>query len=322
MEKTVRELAEYVQAQIIGNDHFLVRGAASLESARSNDVTFISDKKNLSKLEETESQVVILSEQVQTSKTLLVTPNPKLAFARVLELFNRSSPLQGGVDPRAWVEEGAEVSSTAIIYPFVSVRRGAKIRERVILYPGVYIGEEALIQEDCILYPNVSVFPKTVIGKRVLVHAGAVIGDDGFGYVWDGQKHYKVPQVGKVVIEDDVEIGSNTAIDRGALDETRIGQGTKIDNLVQVGHNTKIGKHCILCGQVGLAGSVTVGDGAVLGGQVGVRDNVKIGAQAQLGGQCGVIGDIERGAKVWGTPAMDAKEYLRNLALQKKLPTK
>ena len=320
VEKTVKELAEYVGAEVLGNGKLSVKGAGSLENATYNDITFISDKKNLPLLQETKSQVVILSEKLQTSKTLLVIPNPKLAFAKILELFYRPSSLKGHIDERAWIEKGTEVASSAIVYPFVSVRQGAKIGERVVLYPGVYVGEEAHIGDDCIIYPNVTIFPKTVLGKRVFIHAGAVIGDDGFGYVWDGHKHYKVPQVGSIVIEDDVEIGSNTAIDRGALDETRIGQGTKIDNLVQVGHNAKIGHHCILCGQVGLAGSVTIEDGAILGGQVGVRDNVKIGAQAQLGGQCGVIGDIAPGAKVWGTPTMDVREYFQTIALLKKLP--
>ena len=320
MHKTVQELATYLGAEIVGNQHLTVSGVAETENAKADDLVFISDRKFFSKLENTKSQIIIVSEKFETAKTLLIVKNPKLAFAKVLELVKRPEELKPGIDTRSWIEKGAEVHPTSMIYPFVTVRKGAKVGERVILYPGVYVGQDVVIEEDCVLYPQATIFPGTKIGKRVIVHAGAVVGDDGFGYVWDGEKHYKVPQVGNVVIENDVEVGSNTCIDRGAIDETRVGEGTKIDNLVQVGHNGKIGKHCILCGQVGLAGSVTIGEGAILGGKTGVADYVNIGALAQIGGGAVVLTKIEPNSKNLGYPAMDIKNFFKLFRLWKKLP--
>jgi len=320
MNRTVQELALYLGAEVIGDPHLKVCGVAETENASANDLVFISDKKFFSKLENTQSHIAIVSEKFETTKTLLIVKNPKLAFAKVLELIERPEELKAGIDSRSWIEKGGEVASSVVIYPFVTVRKGARVGERVILYPGVYVGQDVVIEEDCILYPQATVFPRTKVGKRVIVHAGAVVGDDGFGYVWDGTKHYKVPQVGHVVIEDDVEIGSNTCIDRGAIDETRVGEGTKIDNLVQVGHNNKIGKHCILCGQVGLAGSVTTGDGVLFGGKVGVTDNVSIGPLSQIGMCSFVMSDISANSKNFGFPAMNGKDYMRIIAYWKKLP--
>src|SRR3989338_5654856 len=282
MRKTVQELATYLGAEVVGDPSLKVCGVAETENAKADDLVFISDRKFFSKLENTKSQIIIVSEKFETAKTLLIVKNPKLAFAKVLELVKRPEELKPGIDTRSWIEKGAEVHPTSMIYPFVTVRSGAKIGERVILYPGAYVGQDVVVEDDCILYPQATVFPGTKIGKRVLIHAGAVIGDDGFGYVWEGKKHYKVPQVGNVVTEDDVEIGSNSCIDRGAIDETRIGEGTKIDNLVQVGHNNKIGKHCILCGQAALSGSVTMGDGVLVGGQAGFKEGLIIGDGSEI----------------------------------------
>src|SRR3989338_6306947 len=320
MQKTVLELATYLGAEVIGDPQLKVCGVAETENANAHDLVFISDRKFFSKLENTESQIVIVSEKFETSKTLLLVHNSKLAFAKVLELFYRPEELKPGIDTRSWVEKGAEVDASSMIYPFVTVRRGAKIGERVIIYPGSYVGQDSVVGDDCIIYPQATVFPRTKIGKRVIIHAGAVVGDDGFGYVWDGAKHYKVPQVGNVVIEDDVEIGSNTCIDRGAIDETRVGEGTKIDNLVQVGHNNKIGKHCILCGQVGLAGSSVIGDGVLIGGQAGFKDGLMIADGSQIAAKSGVMWNTHKGEKVFGAPAIDAGQFFKLFTYWKKLP--
>src|SRR3989338_10113240 len=183
MYKTVQELATYLGAEIVGDPHLTVSGIAETENARANDLVFISDRKFISKLENTKSQIVIVSEKFETTKTLLVAKNPKLAFAKVLELVERPEELKSGIDTRSWIEKGAEVHPTSMIYPFVTVRKGAKVGERVILYPGVYVGQDVVVEDDCILYPQATVFPRTKIANRVLIHAGAVVGDDGFGYV-------------------------------------------------------------------------------------------------------------------------------------------
>ena len=320
---TAIEIADLLGAILKGDAEVLVTGVAAIDLASDKDLSFINSSKELHYLETTKAKVILLSQdcgELKTSKTLLLVKNPKLAFAKVLELVKRPEELKPGIDSRSWIEKGAEVHPTSMIYPFVTVRSGAKIGERVILHPGAYVGHDVVVEDDCILYPQVTVFPRTKIGKNVLIHAGAVVGDDGFGYVWDGKKHYKVPQVGNVVIEDDVEIGSNTCIDRGAIDETRVGEGTKIDNLVQVGHNNKIGKHCILCGQAALSGSVHIGDGALLGGGVGIVDNIKIGSMSQIGMCSFVMSDISPNSKSFGYPAMNGKDYMRIIAYWKKLP--
>ncbi|MBI2609464.1 MAG: UDP-3-O-(3-hydroxymyristoyl)glucosamine N-acyltransferase [Deltaproteobacteria bacterium] len=320
MNISVREIAEFLGAHVKGDENLLISGFASLDRAQPHDLTFLADKKYLPALESSRSQVVLVSQDIETDKTLLITENPKLSFARLLEKETRPQDIKPGVDARAWVEEGAHVSKTAVIYPFVTVRRGAQIGENVILYPGVYVGEKAVIGDHSILYPHVSVYAETNIGKRVIIHAGTVLGSDGFGYVWDGEKHFKFPPVGSLIIDNDVEIGANSALDRGALNETSIGEGTKIDNLVQVGHNSHIGKFCILCGQVGMAGRVQVGDGSVLAGQVGIADGLRIGSGAKIAGQSGVTKNIEDQKTVFGTPAMDFNDYMKIVALWKKLP--
>ncbi len=272
-------------------------------------------------LEKTKASVVICSEELKTNKTLLLSKNPKLAFAKALELFDLPLEVKAGIHPQTWVEEGVEIDPSATLYPFVSIRKGAKIGKNVVVYSGVYIGHEVFIDENCIIYPNATILPKTKIGKRVIIHSGCVVGDDGFGYVWDGTKHYKTPQIGKVIIEDDVEIGANTTIDRATMGETRIKIGTKIDNLVQIGHNVEVGAHCILCGQVGLAGSSKIGDGSMLGGQSGVGDHIHLGPMNKIAAQSGVVmGDTKANETLMGFPAMPAFDYLRAVSLWKKLP--
>src|SRR3989338_5475164 len=306
---TIQQLATHLEAELIGN--------AEGEIKAIQEVTFITHP---SQIKKTTASILISDHPLETSKTVLIAPNPKLAFAKTLELFQRHETLKPGIDPRAWVEENTQIDPSVIIYPFVTVRRGAKIGKNVVIYPGVYIGQDARIDQDSILYPHVTLFPNTHIVKRVILHAGSIIGDDGFGFVWDGKQHYKIPQIGKVIVEDDVEIGSNTAIDRATTGETRIKQGTKIDNLVQIGHNVHIGNHCILCSQVGIAGSSTVGDGSMLGGQAGIPDHIDIAPQSKIAAQAGILRNTEPGETLLGSPAMPIKEFFRMMALWKQLP--
>ncbi|MBI2027272.1 MAG: UDP-3-O-(3-hydroxymyristoyl)glucosamine N-acyltransferase [Deltaproteobacteria bacterium] len=310
-KRKVSTIAVHIQAEIVGNPDFEIVAPAPLELADADHISFLDASKPKNLLEKTQAQVIIAEKVLSLPKTYLIVENPKLAFAKVLELWQRPLHTKPGIDPRAWVEEGCKISESVTIYPFVTVRGGSRIGERVVLHPGVYIGENTLIGDDCILYPNVCVYPETILGKRVLVHSGVVLGSDGFGYVWNGKYHYKVPQIGNLVIEDDVEVGANTCVDRGTVKETKIGRGSKIDNLVQIGHNDQIGPLCIICGQVGIAGSVTLGAGSILGGQVGVRDNVKLGEGTQVGAQSGVSKDSKPHEKLFGSPAEPLREYLR-----------
>lgn len=314
MTKSIQEIADHIQAEVIGNDHFQLNDIS--------EITFLPHlPKDMTSLEKIKALAIIISEKVNAPKTkvLLITKNPKLSFAKALELFERPADIKPGIDPRSWVEESAEIDGSAAVYPFVTIRRGAKIGKNVILYPGVYIGQESVIDENSILYPHVVILPKTIIGKRVLIHSGTVIGEDGFGYVWDGMRHYKVPQLGKVIIEDDVEIGANSAIDRATTGETRVKKGSKIDNLVQIGHNVQIGNHCILCGQVGIGGSSSIGDGSILGGQVGVGDHIQVGHMSKAAGQTGIVSNTLPKATLIGFPAMPPKDFLRIIRSGKKL---
>ncbi|MBI2646441.1 MAG: UDP-3-O-(3-hydroxymyristoyl)glucosamine N-acyltransferase [Deltaproteobacteria bacterium] len=328
MTKSIREIASTLEAEVYPSKNIdnSIEGAASFEKATEKELTFIT---HLSMLEKTKALVVIcpkelqpekLQEELKTNKTLLFVKNPKLAFAKTLELLDRPQEVQPGISSEAWVDEGAEIDPTATVYPFVSIRKGAKVGKNVILYPGVYVGQDTLIHEDCIIFPNVTLLPKTTLGKRVIIHSGSVIGDDGFGYVWDETTHYKTPQIGCVIIEDDVEIGANTCIDRATTGETKIQRGTKIDNLVQIGHNVEVGAHCILCGQVGIAGSSKIGHGSILGGQTGVADHTDVAPMNKIAGQSGVTANTKANETLMGFPAIPAHEYLKIVALWKHLP--
>ena len=317
--KSIREISSYVGAEVYPPEHKdkNIEGLASFEKATERELTFITHS---SMLEKTKAQVIISSEKLITDKTLLLVKNPKLAFAKTLELFDRPKDIKPGIHPQTWIEEGTEIDPSATLYPFVSIKKGAQIGKNVVIYSGVYIGDNVIIDKDCVIYPNAVLLPKTKIGKRVIIHSGCIIGDDGFGYVWDGTKHYKTPQIGNVVIEDDVEIGVNTCIDRATTGQTKIKAGSKIDNLVQIGHNVEVGTHCILCSQVGIAGSSQIGDGSMLGGQVGIADHIQIGPQNKIVAQSGIMQETKAKEILMGSPALPIRDYFKTVALLKQLP--
>ncbi|NJB68875.1 UDP-3-O-[3-hydroxymyristoyl] glucosamine N-acyltransferase [Desulfobaculum xiamenense] len=322
MEFRLSELAARLGLTLRGDD-CVVTGVGTLESAGPDDITFLADAKYAALLDTTRAAAVVVDEAHAAGVgRALVSANPYMDFARILFLF---TPAQGclegtGVHERAFVHPGAEVDPTADIYPFAFVADGAKIGPRTRVFPGCYVGEGCVIGEDCTLYPNVSLMAGTVLGNRVMIHPGAVLGADGFGYVPTDDGRQKIPQVGRVVVEDDVEIGANTAIDRAMLDRTVIGHGTKIDNLVQIAHNCILGEHCTIVSQVGIAGSTKVGRGVIMAGQAGVADHVTIGNDAIIGPQCGVRTDVEEGRRMGGHPAMDYGTYMRNMSLAPKIP--
>lgn len=321
MKKRLKEIAEWVGGTVIGDGEVEISGVGSIEEARPGEITFIGHPKYLPKLERTQASAVIVSNEVtQATKPLLCVANPYLAFVKVLHLFFQKAYQPRGVDPKAWISPKAVLGKDLTIYPFVYVGDGCQIKDRVILYPGVYVGDDSVIDEDSILYPNVSIYPNTVIGKRVILHSGVVVGSDGFGYVKDGKKNIKIPQVGRVVIEDDVEVGSNTTIDRATLGETIIRRGVKIDNLVQVAHNVVIGEDSIIVAQVGISGSTKIGSNVTLAGQVGVVDHVEIGDNVMVGAQSGVAYDLAPNQAYTGSPPLPHREFLRAISVFPKLP--
>jgi UDP-3-O-[3-hydroxymyristoyl] glucosamine N-acyltransferase len=327
VKRALHEVAEFLGAVLVGDGRCEVRGIASLPSAGPGDLVFVEDKKNLAEALSSSAAAVIAGEFAsngQYAKPLLVTPQPRLAFARAgawlqsPDLIVPASHASAVIDPGASIAKNVSIEDRAVIRDEVSIGEGARIGAGCVVGPNVTIGK------NCRLYPNVTVYPGVQLGDRVVVHAGAVLGSDGFGYVRDAKTgHYeKFPQVGRLILEDDVEIGANCTVDRGALDVTRIRRGTKIDNLVHVGHNVDIGEDVVIAAQTGVSGSSVVENGVIIGGQVGIADHVRVEAGAILGAQSGIPSKkIIRGKGIvfWGTPARPIKEYLKDLAVLARL---
>lgn len=323
MKKKLKELAQWVDGSVVGNGETEISGVASIEEAQPGDITFIASPKYLPKLGKTNASAIIVSKEMeitQADKPLLCVTNPHLAFVKILTLFFQKPYQPKGIDSLAWISPTAKLGKDLSLYPFVFIGDRCSIGDRVTLYPGVCLGEDSAVGEDSIFYSNVSVYAGTTIGKRVILHSGVVIGGEGFGYVKEEKRNVKIPQVGTVIIEDDVELGANTTVDRAALGKTIIRRGTKIDNLVQVAHNVVIGEDTILCAQVGISGSTKIGSNVTLAGQVGVADHVQIGDNVIVGAQAGVMNDLPPNQAYVGTPTYPHREYLRMTAAFTKLP--
>jgi UDP-3-O-[3-hydroxymyristoyl] glucosamine N-acyltransferase len=298
-----------------------IRGVNTLEAAGSDEVAFLANPKYASLLDSTGAGAVILqAKHAGRVRTSLVSDNPYYDFARIARLFARPEGHHAGINEQSRIHPDARVASGATLYPGVHVGPRTSIGEGAVLFSGVYVAEDCRIGEGCILYPGVTVLSRTDIGRRVILHPGVVLGSDGFGFAQGPEGLEKVPQLGRVIVEDDVEIGANSTVDRAALGETRIGRGTKIDNLVQIGHNVHIGTDCVLVAQVGIAGSTRIGNRVVLAGQVGLSGHLEIGDDCRVGAQSGVSRSIPAGSDVSGSPAMDHRTFLRSAALQPKLP--
>jgi UDP-3-O-[3-hydroxymyristoyl] glucosamine N-acyltransferase len=328
MRHTLREIAQAIGATILAeHEQQEVSGVASLSSATANDLVFIEDAKLLEEALSSKAGALIAPatiSQDDAHKPLLLVSSPRLAFVRAAAMLAEAGETQLGVHATAVVHKDAKIALGVGIGPHTVVQRGATIGARTQIGPNCNIGSQVAVGAECHIAGNVTIYPKTKLGDRVVVHSGAVLGSDGFGFVRDQQtgKYEKFPQVGTLEIGDDVEIGANCTIDRGALDTTRIGRGTKLDNLVHVGHNVRIGENVVIAAQTGISGSSVIGDGATIGGQVGIADHVTIEPGAILGAQCGVpSGKVIRGAGVvfWGTPARPLKQHLKELATLSRL---
>jgi len=325
MNRSVQEIADAVGARLVGDGGVSVGGVASIGSASKDDLVFVEDEKYLADALRSSAGAVIAGEfaaGAASNKPLLISGHPKLTFAlaaRWLQENSSDSKALPGVHASAVVSPSARLATGVVVEARAVVADEAEIGEGTHLGAGVAVGKEVKLGRGCTIYPQVTIYPGTTLGERVIVHAGAVLGSDGFGYVRDRAtgSYEKFPQVGRLVIEDDVEIGANTTIDRGALDETRIGRGTKIDNLVHIGHNCQIGEDVVIAAQTGLSGSIVIENGVVLGGQVGIGEHARICEGVMLGGQGGVLPNkVLRGKGVafWGTPAQPVREYLKQLA--------
>jgi UDP-3-O-[3-hydroxymyristoyl] glucosamine N-acyltransferase len=330
MEKTLQELSEYVGGTVIGDPSIKIRGVMGIDDAQEGYITFISNDKYIKKINQTKASAIIVSPKLKDAnvplsqkggRNLLVCDNPYLAFAKLVELLMYEKPTYTkGIDSSARIDKTAVIGQDVSIHSYVTIGKNTHIGNRVVLYPCVYIGDHCTIGDDTVIYPNVVIYNDTVIGKRVTIHSNTVIGSSGFGYAPDGQGYYKIPQVGATLIEDDVDIGANTTINRAVLGKTIIRKGTKIDSQVVISHNVEIGENSLIVSQVGIAGSARIGKHVTLAGGVGVVGHIQIGDNVTVGGYSGVVNDIPSNETYLGAPALPIQRMRRCYVIIEKLP--
>jgi len=321
MTLTTAEIAKLLAGEVLGDANAPLTGFANADAAQPGDLTFAENAEYFAAAEASAATAIIAGKDFSSEKKILIrVANPRVAFAKALAIFFPEPKFAPGIHPSAAIAASAQIDPTAHIGPHCTIGERVKIGANAVLQSGNFVGDDSVLGDGTNLFPNVTIYSRTQIGKRVRIHSGAVIGSDGFGYVFDTSFHRKVPQIGNVVIGDDVEIGSNSSVDRGALGSTVIGKGTKIDNLVQVAHNVEIGEHCILCSQVGIAGSAKLGSYCVLAGQVGIAGHLKIGNKVTVGSKAGVMHNIPDGEMWLGIPAQPDKQAKRIMIAMQRLP--
>jgi UDP-3-O-[3-hydroxymyristoyl] glucosamine N-acyltransferase len=318
----VDEIARRLNTVCEGVGDLEITGAAALESAGGGEIAFVGSRKAVEQAAQSSAGCLLVTSDFPVGRTLIRVSDPRGSLAKVILLLSPPERVTAGIHPTAVIAPDASVAPSAAIGPYASVGSGARIGERTSIGAGCSIGARAHIGSGCLLHPHVAIYADVHIGDRAVLHSGCVLGADGFGFVRTPNGYEKFPQIGRVEIGDDVEIGANSCVDRAALGVTRIGDGVKLDNMVHIGHNCSIGKHVVIAAQTGLAGGVVVEDYAVIGGQVGIGDKARIETGAVLGSGCGVLSSkiIRRHQVVWGTPARPLKEYLQQLANLTRLP--
>ena len=319
--KTLGELADYVGGQVCGDPGVKIRSASTLGQASKGDISFLANRKYENQLRITKASAVIVAKEVATSIPLLIVEDPYYAFMQIMVLLHgHRKHKKVGVSPRASISDSAKIGADCHIHDFVTIADEAKVGNGCIIYPCAYIGQDVQVGNDCIVYPNVTIYNGCKIGNRVIINANSTIGEDGFGYASHKGVHHKVPQIGIVVIEDDVEIGACCGIERGTLGDTVIGQGSKLGDLIAIGHGAKVGPHCLLVAQVGIAGSTTLGHHCIVGGQVGIVGHINIGKNVTIAAQAGVINNIGDNKTVLGAPAIEVNQGKRAYSMIQYLP--
>jgi len=319
---TLAEIAKWVDGAVRGDAGRRITGVSGIEDADASQITWLSHEKYIPGLKSSKAGAVVVPEQFgETPMPAVLVADPLSAMSIILERYAPPTPRpEVGVHPSAQVADSAQLGKKVAVGPNVVVGENAQIKDRVVLHANVFVGPEVTIGNDCELWPGVVVRERCQLGNRVVIHPNTTIGADGYGYNFTDGGHRKIPQIGTVHIADDVEIGANCALDRAKFGVTRIGEGTKIDNLVQVAHNVQIGPHCLIVAQCGIAGSTQLGTGVVLGGQVGVRDHIVINDGVRAAACCGISKDIPAGTTINGNPAVDNQQYLREQAMVRQLP--
>lgn len=320
---TIGEIAEFVSGQCAGDRDRKVSGVAALTEASDEQLSFLSNRKYSAQLAQTKAGAILVPKNLEGEDDRWIrVDDPYFALARIMTRWFSARPMPRGISEKASIAPSAKLGSNVAVGNFVTIGENVQIGNNVTIFQGVSIEAESNIGDDCIIYPNVVIYDGMRIGRRCIIHAGVVIGSDGYGFAMHDGQHHKIPQIGIVRIEDDVEIGAGTTIDRAALGETVIGEGTKIDNLVQIGHNVKIGKHCLLVSQVGIAGSTELGDHVFVAGQSGFSGHLKIGHRVQVAAKSAVLEDVPDDTKVMGSPALPFNEFARRRAALKRLAKK
>jgi UDP-3-O-[3-hydroxymyristoyl] glucosamine N-acyltransferase len=322
MPKTLKEIAQLIDGEVVGDKNIVISGVAGIQEASCGDITFLANPKYLPYLEKTAASAVITSREIKSAaKPIIRTDNPSLAFTKVVAfLFPQEEKHFSGVHPSVILGKNVKLGKDTAIGPCTVIEDNVCIGDETIIYAHCFIGHDSEIGSQTLIYPNVTVRERISIGSRVIIHSGTVIGSDGFGFVAVEGRHHKIPQLGIVIVEDDVEIGANVTVDRARFDKTVIGKGTKIDNLVQIAHNVIIGQNCLIVAQVAIAGSVTIGNNVIIAGQAAVVGHVSVGDNCIVMAQSGVNKDLPAGTAVWGTPAKPADLARKISACVQNLP--
>lgn len=321
-KRTLGELAEFVGGQVYGDPNIVIKSTSTLGRADEGDISFLTNRKYEKQLKTTKASAVIVGKETMSAAVpLLIAEDPYYAFMQIMVLLHgHRKHNKIGISPKASISDNAKIGVDCHIHDFVTICDGARIKDGCVIYPGAFIGEKTQIGNDSIIYPNVVIYDNCVIGNRVIINANSVIGEDGFGFATHKGVHHKIPQTGSVIIEDDVEIGACCGIERGTLSDTIIGQGSKLGDMVAIGHGTKIGSHCLLVAQVGIAGSTNLGHHCVVGGQVGIVGHINVGNNVTIAAQAGVINNIPDNKIVLGAPAIEANQGKRAYSMIQYLP--
>lgn len=325
MEFTAKQIAQFIQGKIEGDENATVNTFSKIEEGKPGAITFLSNPKYTHFIYNTQASIVIVNENVEfeqpVNTTLIRVKNAYECIAKLLQLYASVQPKKTGIDSLAFISEKAKVGENCYLGAFAYIADGAEVGNNCQIYPHAYIGEGVKIGDNALIYPHVTIYKGCVIGNNVTLHAGCVIGSDGFGFAPTEQGYDKIPQIGIVTIEDDVEIGANTCIDRSTMGTTIIHKGAKLDNLIQIAHNVEIGSNTVMASQVGIAGSAKVGDWCMFGGQVGVAGHISIADHTQIGAQAGITGTVKKeGETIIGSPAWDAKGFMKSAAIFRRLP--
>ena len=324
MEFSAKQIATFIQGEIVGDENATVHTFAKIEEGIPGAISFLSNPKYIPYLYETQSSIVLVNKdfvpEQEVKATMIKVDNAYESLAKLLNLYEQSKPKRTGIDSRAYVAETAKIGKDVYIAPFACIGEYAEVGDNTVIHPHATIGSGAKVGSDCIIYANVKIYHDCRIGNRCILHAGCVIGADGFGFAPTPEGYEKIPQIGIAILEDDVEIGANTCVDRATMGATIVHSGVKLDNLIQVAHNDEIGSHTVMAAQVGIAGSTKVGEWCMFGGQVGLAGHIKIGDKVGIGAQAGVPGNVKSNEQILGTPAIDAKNFMKSSAVYKKLP--